>query len=146
MPDERRFPGHPIPGVGALIIHRGRILLVERGHEPFKGYWSLPGGAVETGERMEDALKREVLEETGLEVAVDRLLEVFERITPGEDGKTEYHYILIDYICHPTGGALQASDDAARAEWFTEDEVAALKITEGTPAVIAKAFAWLKAR
>jgi len=144
MPDERRFPAHPIPGVGALIIDDDRILLVERGHEPLKGYWSLPGGAVETGERMEDALRREVLEETGLEIVVDHLLEVFERMTPGEDGKTEYHYILIDYICHPAGGTLCASDDAARAEWFTEDEVANLKITEGTPGVIAKAFAWMR--
>jgi 8-oxo-dGTP diphosphatase len=142
-PDDRRFPAHPIPGVGALIIDHDRILLVERGHEPLKGYWSLPGGAVETGERMEDALRREILEETGLEVAVDHLLEVLERITPGEDGKAEYHYILIDYICHPTGGSLCASDDAARAEWFTEDEVADLKITYGTPGVIARAFAWL---
>jgi len=143
-PDDRRFPARPIPGVGALIIDHNRILLVERGHEPFKGYWSLPGGAVETGERLEDALRREVLEETGLEVEVDHLLEVFERITSGEHGKIEYHYILIDYICRPTGGILQASDDAARAEWFTEDEVADLKITQGTPGVIAKAFAWLK--
>src|ERR1700722_6468938 len=142
MPDERRFPAHPIPGVGALIIDQDRVLLVERGHEPLKGYWSLPGGAVETGERLEDALLREVLEETGLVVEVDHLLEVFERITLGDDRRIEYHYILIDYICHPPGGTLQASDDASRAEWFTQDEIAHLKITEGTPAVIAKAFDW----
>jgi ADP-ribose pyrophosphatase YjhB (NUDIX family) len=146
MADNRKFPARPVPGVGALIIDDGRILLVERGHEPMKGYWSLPGGAVETGERLEEALKREVREETGLEVAVGHLIEVFERITMGADDRLEYHYILIDYICRPTGGTLQASDDASRAEWFTEGEIGGLKITEGTPRVISKAFDWLRSK
>jgi ADP-ribose pyrophosphatase YjhB (NUDIX family) len=137
---DRKFPARPILGVGALIIDTDRILLVERGREPLKGYWSLPGGAVETGERLEDALRREIREETGLEVEILHLLEVFERIMPGADGTTEYHYVLIDYICHPVGGKLQAADDASRAEWFTENEIAGLKITEGTPPVIRKAF------
>jgi 8-oxo-dGTP diphosphatase len=152
--DDRRFPPRPVPGVGALIIDGNRILLAERGREPLKGYWSLPGGAVETGELLEDALRREVREETGLEIEVVHLIEVFERIMPGESGpgekgRTEYHYILLDYICHPTGGALAAADDAASVEWFTEDEIAAGKmgdkITRGTPRVIAKAFDWLRA-
>jgi len=141
MGDDRRYPARPVPGVGALIIQADRVLLVERGREPLKGYWSLPGGVVETGERLEDALRREVREETGLEVV--HLIEIFERIMPGEDGRTEYHYILMDYICRPTGGTLAAADDASRAEWFTESEVRSLKITEGTPGVIAKSFVWL---
>jgi 8-oxo-dGTP diphosphatase len=145
MSDDRRFPSRPFAGVGALIIEGDRILLVERGKEPLKGYWSLPGGAVETGERLEDALRREVREETGLEIEVVHMLEAFERITPDPGGaKTEYHFILLDYICRPIGGTLQASDDASRAGWFTEDEAAALKITEGTPAFITKAFRWLR--
>jgi ADP-ribose pyrophosphatase YjhB (NUDIX family) len=149
-PDDRRYPAHPIPGVGALIIENGSILLVERGREPQKGYWSLPGGAVEAGEPLETALRREVGEETGLEIEIVHLIEVFERIIPGSDppsgdaGRPEYHYILLDYICRPAGGKLHASDDASRAAWFTEGEIAGLKITEGTPAVIARAFAWLR--
>jgi len=127
-------------GVGALIVHENRILLVERGHEPLKDYWSLPGGAVETGERLETALRREVREETGLEVELVCLLEIFERIMPDEAGQTEYHYVLMDYLCHPAGGTLCAADDANRVAWFTPDELGALRITEGTSAVIAKAF------
>jgi ADP-ribose pyrophosphatase YjhB (NUDIX family) len=130
-------------GVGALIVADGRILLVERGGEPLKGFWSLPGGVVETGERLEDAMRREVREETGLEVEVVCLLEVFERIMLDGAGRAEYHYVLMDYLCRPAGGTLCAADDASRVEWFTPGEIGGLRITEGTPAVIAKAFAWI---
>jgi 8-oxo-dGTP diphosphatase len=130
-----------VAGVGALIIQDNRILLVERGREPLKGWWSLPGGAVETGERLEDALRREVREETGLEVEIVGLIEIFERIILDATNQPEYHYILMDYLCRPVGGTLCAADDACNAAWFTEPDLAGLKITEGTPAVIAKAFA-----
>lgn len=140
----RQYPARPVLGVGALIIEGDRILLVQRGHEPLKGYWSLPGGCVETGERLEEAMKREVREETGLEVEVFCLLEIFERIMADPDGRAEYHYVLIDYLCRPAGGTLAAADDADKAAWLTEAELDGLLITEGTPAVISKAFKWLR--
>lgn len=127
-------------GVGALIIEGDRILLVERGREPLKGWWSLPGGAVEPGERLEAATLREVREETGLEVSVVCLIEIFERLIYDDSGALEYHFVLMDYLCRPVGGELCAGDDAGSVAWFTESELARLKITEGTPAVIAKAF------
>lgn len=127
--------------MGALIIEGDRILLVERGREPLKDYWSLPGGVVEAGERLEEALRREVREETGLEVEILSLLEIFERIILDAAGLPEYHYVLMDYLCRPAGGELCAADDASRVAWFTRPELADLKITEGTLPVIMKAFA-----
>lgn len=109
---------------------------MERGHDPLKGYWSLPGGKLELGERLRDAVCREVREETGLVVEAGHMLEIFERIT------SEYHYVLMDYVCRVVGGRLCAGDDASQVGWFTEDEIAGLKITEGTPAVIGRGFVW----
>lgn len=117
MPDNRRYPQRPVLGIGALIFDRGRILLVERGKEPLKGYWSLPGGVLEIGETLEQGIIREVREETGLEVEPLKMLEIFERIIRDSQGAPEYHYVLIDYICRVTGGSLRAADDASRVAW-----------------------------
>ena len=123
-------------GVGALILGEGRVLLVERGKEPLAGYWSLPGGVVETGERLEDALIREVWEETGLHVTADSIATVFERIMPDATGACEYHYVLVDFYCTVTGGEPRPGDDSARVEWFPIGSLSTLRMTEGTQEVI----------
>lgn len=137
---DRRYPKHPLLGVGALIFEGDRILLAERGKEPLKGWWSLPGGLVETGERLADAVRREVLEETGLTVEPLCILEIFERIMRDPEGRPEYHYVLADYICRVTGGAAQAGDDVSRVEWVTLEEARRRQVTEGTLGVIEKGF------
>jgi 8-oxo-dGTP diphosphatase len=139
-PDNRRYPPRPIVGVGALIFDGDRILMAQRGKEPLKGWWSLPGGALELGERLSDAVRREVLEETGLEIEPVEIFEVFERIMPDPAGAPEYHYVLIDYLCRVTGGTLCAGDDVCLAQWFSRTDLAQLTITEGTLGVIEKAF------
>jgi len=113
---------------------------VERGKEPLKGYWSLPGGVLETGETLRDGICREVREETGLEVEPLGVLEIFERIIRDAQGAAEYHYVLIDYVCRVSGGALRAADDVSRAAWVARAELARYRITEGTLPVIEKAF------
>ncbi len=123
-------------GVGALIFDARRVLLVERGNPPLAGYWSLPGGGVETGERLEDAVVREIAEETGLDVSVDSIATVFERIMPDQTGACEYHYVLIDFYCTVKGGELRPGDDSKRAEWFDIDSLSAYRLTEGTQEVI----------
>ena len=132
----RRYPPRPVLGVGALIFEGRRVLLVERGREPLAGYWSLPGGCVETGERLEDAVAREVLEETGLRVAVGAVATVFERLMPDQTGQCEYHYVLVDFYCKVGGGSLQPGDDSSKAEWFALEELPLLLLTEGTLDVI----------
>ena len=126
--------------MGAIILKRDSVLLVERGKSPLEGYWSLPGGVLETGERLEEGIRREVLEETGLAVKPLRVITIFERIMPDALGRIEYHYVLIDYLCRVTGGTLKAADDVSRAEWVARRRLAGYKITEGTLPVIEKAF------
>jgi mutator protein MutT len=138
--DERRYPKRPVLGVGALLFDRDRILMAQRGKEPLKGLWSLPGGALETGETLHEGVCREVREETGLEVTPVGLFEIFERIMRDADGNPEYHYVLADYVCRITGGTLCAGDDVCRVEWVKRRDLEKLEITEGTLAVIEKAF------
>jgi mutator protein MutT len=138
--DDRRYPKRPIVGVGALIFRRDRVLMAQRGHEPCAGAWSLPGGAVEVGETLAEAIRREVREETGLEVRPVKIFEVFERMVRDARGRVEYHYVLADYVCRATGGELRAGDDARRVAWMTLRELAAIEMTEGTLGVIERAF------
>ncbi len=140
MKDDRRYPKRPLVGVGAIILRRDRILMAQRGKEPLKGWWSLPGGALEVGESLADAVRREVREETGLEIRPLGVLEIFERIMRDASGAPEYHYVLIDYMCRITGGTLRPGDDVCHVEWTPRRELPKLQITEGTLGVIEKAF------
>jgi ADP-ribose pyrophosphatase YjhB (NUDIX family) len=132
----RRFPAQPLLGVGAIVFAGEKVLLVERGRPPLEGLWSLPGGLVKTGERLEDAVAREVVEETGLRVTAHSLATVFERIMPDAAGRPEYHYVLVDFYCTLLGGDLRAGDDSRRAEWFDLSALSNLPMTAGTREVI----------
>jgi len=121
----REFPLAPVVGVGAVVFDDdGRILLVRRGQEPLLGEWSLPGGMLELGERIEDGIRREVREETGLDVVPEEIVTVFDHIAPTEDSvRIRFHYVLIDYRCRLLGGTLQSASDATDARWVTWDEL-----------------------
>jgi ADP-ribose pyrophosphatase YjhB (NUDIX family) len=114
--------------------------MAQRGKQPLIGWWSLPGGALETGETLADGVRREVREETGLDIRPLGVLEIFERIMRDASGAPEYHYVLIDYMCRAIGGTLAPGDDVCAVEWVRRRDLPRLQITEGTLAVIEKAF------
>jgi 8-oxo-dGTP diphosphatase len=142
-------------GVGGVVVEEARALLIRRGGAPLKGEWSIPGGLLEVGETLEQGVARELAEETGLEVRVVELIEVFERIfpappaadgTPGDPSKPQYHFVILDYLCEILGGALAAGSDAQEFAWAREDELAKFDLTAAVTRVLKKAFARARER
>ena len=136
----RKYPDRPIVGVGAVIVDGDRVLLVKRAHEPLKGEWSLPGGAVEVGESLEAALVREVREETCLDVTVGPVVEVLDRIARDANDRVEYHFVIVDYLCRVAGGTATCGSDAEDVRWVERTDLAAYHLTTTASAVIDKAF------
>jgi ADP-ribose pyrophosphatase YjhB (NUDIX family) len=143
---QREFPGAPIAGVGAVVLDSdGRVLLVRRGQQPLLGEWSLPGGALKLGERLEDGVRREVQEETGLDVEPEEIVAVFDHIShaDGDPARVRFHYVLVDYRCRVKGGTLASATDATDARWASWNELTghgALAIRPFTLSVIRKAL------
>jgi 8-oxo-dGTP diphosphatase len=137
---KREYPDSPLVGVGAIIIDNGRVLLVKRGHPPLAGEWSIPGGVLELGETLREAAIREAREETCLTVETAELLGVYDRVLRDDVGRTMYHFVLIDFLCHRVAGQAQAADDADEVRWFTQAEVEDLALPEDTAEVIQQGF------
>lgn len=136
----RIYPKAPLVGVGAVVHKDGRFLLVRRANEPGKGLWSIPGGLVEVGESLKDAVKREVEEETGVRIEVGKLIDVLENIVLDDEGRVKFHYILIDFEARPASESLEVkpSPEVLDARWFTVEEIRNLPITKTTRTLLRK--------
>lgn len=137
----REYPESPLIGVGAVIVEQNRVLLIRRGQPPLLGEWSLPGGVLECGETLREAVVREAREETGLAVESGEMLGVYERIIRDEEKRLRYHYVLIDFLCRPIGGDLKAGSDAADVRWFTRGELPDLNLALDANDVVRKGLA-----
>jgi 8-oxo-dGTP diphosphatase len=135
---KRDYPEHPIIGVGAVIVERGRVLLVRRDTEPLRGEWSVPGGMLELGEKLRDGVRREVQEETGIEVETGDVLDVFDSIFTDTLGRTQYHYVLIDYLCRPLGGEPRAGSDVSDVRWVSAEALPAMGLRASIEQVVQK--------
>jgi 8-oxo-dGTP diphosphatase len=141
---DRLYPARPLVGVGAVIWDGNRVLLERRGEPPAQGVWSLPGGLIEVGETVEEAVRREVAEECGIEVTVGPLLGTFEPIHRDEDGRVRYHFVVLDFLAHYRSGELRAGDDAADLCWASPEELGRYALMPATRTMIARALALLK--
>ena len=139
----REYPNQPLVGVGGVVIHRGRVLLIRRGHEPLKGEWSIPGGMLELGEELTAGVRRELKEETGLEVEPLDCILVFDRIMR-ESERVRYHYVIVDYVCRRKGGRLRPGSDVTDARWVRPEDLPQYHLTELATKVILKAFEMTK--
>jgi mutator protein MutT len=138
--DSREYPERPIVGVGAVIVNAGKLLLVKRRYEPLAGRWSIPGGTLELGETLETGVVREMREETGLEIEVGPVIEVFDRIIFDAEKRVRYHFVLVDYLCWPIGGVLKAGSDVDEAVMVDPLSLDQFDLTEKARDVIARAL------
>lgn len=137
---KRHYPDQPLVGVGAVVFKGGEVLLVRRGQEPALGSWSLPGGLVELGETLSDAMQRELAEETGLSVTLLGIAAVVERIFPDPDGRIAYHYVLVDYLCDYSGGELNPGSDITAARFVALSDLSGFDLPQFTAGVIHRAW------
>ena len=135
---KRDYPEQPLIGVGAVIVSAGRVLLVRRNTEPLRGEWSVPGGLLELGEKLRDGVRREAREETGLEVEPGEVLDVFASIFADPLGRTQYHYVLIDYLCRPIAGQAHADSDVSDVRWVGPEALLAMGLRETVERVVRK--------
>jgi ADP-ribose pyrophosphatase YjhB (NUDIX family) len=140
MKARREYPSRPLVGAGAVVYDGPKVLLLKRKYPPNEGRWALPGGLVELGERVQDAVVREVREETNLQVVLEGLLDVATDIHLDERSRPKYHYVLVDYLAGRVGGRVSLNAESSDFGWFTAAQAGKLDMSEETREVLALYF------
>lgn len=135
------YPDRPVVAVGVLLLDGDHVLLVRRGSPPQIGRWTVPGGKVELGEKLEAAALRELYEETGLRCTLGPVVEILDRVTHDGLGRVEYHYVILDFLGTAPTGTLCASSDCTDARWVLVADLPNYDTTDGLELVIQRAFA-----
>ncbi len=138
----RGYPDAPRVAVGAVVFHNNCILLVRRGKPPADGQWAIPGGTVDLGETLTQAAEREIREETGIRIAAQDPIYVFDMIDRDPEGGVRFHYVIVDFAARYLGGELHAGDDAADARWVSADELKFLEVSPSTRQLLARQYAF----
>jgi ADP-ribose pyrophosphatase YjhB (NUDIX family) len=132
----REYPTHPTVGVGAVVVRDGKALIIKRAHEPRKGEWSLPGGMLELGESLADAARREIKEETGLDIEVGPIIETFDRVHRDDEGRIRYHFVIVDFVCWSKSGEAWPGSDAEDVAWVAAGQIDEYRVNAHAKAVI----------
>jgi 8-oxo-dGTP diphosphatase len=146
MSIQREYPGQPVIGVAGVVIDQRRVLLVRRGQAPLKGRWSICGGCLELGETIAEGVERELREETGLEVRCVGLLGAVERVEKDAEGRVQFHYVVLDYLCERRGGEAAPGSDSSEVAWVAESELGSYELDDAARGMIEKAFRMVKRR
>ncbi|HEV2617405.1 MAG TPA: NUDIX hydrolase [Candidatus Acidoferrales bacterium] len=141
MTEDREYPERPVIAVGGVVISDARVLLIRRAQPPLEGRWSIPGGLLELGESIAQAIARELLEEAGVQVRALELIEIYEKVLRLPNQPPQYHFVILDYLCELKGGAAQAGSDVTDVSWVPEHDLERFDLTVAAKRVVNRAFA-----
>ncbi|MFZ0640279.1 MAG: NUDIX hydrolase, partial [Candidatus Acidiferrales bacterium] len=144
--ESREYPERPIVAVGGVVIHDSQVLLIRRGQPPLKGRWSIPGGILEVGETIAEGIERELKEETGIEVRVLELIEIYEKVLRDEDNQPQYHFVILDYLCELVKGTARPGGDVTEVVWAGEQQLDSLALMGAANRVIRRALSSVRGR
>lgn len=128
----REYPERPVVGIGAVVVHEGKVLLVKRGAEPSRGLWAVPGGSLELGETLQHGAEREILEETGVTIRAREPIYAFDFFERDGDGRIRFHFVIVDLAADYIQGNVKGADDALEARWLAPEDLAGLPVSKNT--------------
>ena len=146
LAENREYPERPVVAVGGVVVSDARVLLVRRAQPPLEGRWSIPGGILELGETIAQAIERELMEEAGVQVSPLELIEIYEKVLRLPNQPPQYHFVILDYLCELKDGNAQPGSDVTEVAWSAEEELDRFNLTTEAKRIVKRAFAMARER